>query len=117
MTHAKDNPRKGCDFCKNLAVSECDAWDKAFKQACRKLVCHKCRHRVSGIDCCPKHSRSKAVVTTKAGRAKQTSIFEILTTSEFRLTGRDSLCPAGASFVSTMPPSPSGGRGEAGCDD
>ena len=28
--------------------------------------------------------------------------------SESRLTGRDSLCPAGASFVSTMPPSPSG---------
>lgn len=25
----------------------------------------------------------------------------------FRLTGRDSLCPDGASFVSTMPPSPS----------
>jgi len=28
---------------------------------------------------------------------------------EFRLTGRDSLCPDGAAFVSTMPPSPSGG--------
>ena len=27
---------------------------------------------------------------------------------EFRLTGRDSLCPSGASFVSTMPPSPPG---------
>lgn len=28
--------------------------------------------------------------------------------SEFRLTGRDSLCPDGAAFVSTIPPSPSG---------
>lgn len=28
--------------------------------------------------------------------------------TEFRLTRRDSLCPDGASFVSTMPPSPSG---------
>ena len=30
------------------------------------------------------------------------------TDTEFRLTGRDSLCPSGASLVSTMPPSPLG---------
>ena len=36
--------------------------------------------------------------------------------SEFRLTGRDSLCPDGASFVSTMPPSPSGVSDGAGSE-
>lgn len=36
------------------------------------------------------------------GEARQTG-------TEFRLTGRDSFYPSGASLVSTMPPSPSGG--------
>ena len=50
------------------------------------------------------------LVILETGRKLKTG--EELT--EFRLTGRDSLCPAGASFVSTMPPSPSGDiqRGE-----
>lgn len=70
----------GCAFCKNFASSACDCWDKKRGEICGKAICHKCRHRISGIDHCPKHYRSKEPVITKAGRAKQTSIFEFLTT-------------------------------------
>lgn len=69
----------GCAFCSNFAVSTCDCWNKDHGEICGKPICHKCRHRVSGIDHCPKHYRSKDAVITKAGRAKQTSIFELLT--------------------------------------
>ena len=60
-----------------------------------------------------KHALTEEVLLTAFA---QLAVDGSIEWSEFRLTGRDSLCPDGAAFVSTMPPSPSGVPNWAGSE-
>lgn len=62
---------------------------------------------------------ARAELTTEQGRVINEPSVKLCcgieVSKEFRPLGRDSLCPSGAAFVSTMP-APSGFPREAGCE-
>jgi len=70
-----DRPK--CAFCPNFAFSTCDVHDKQRGESCALPICHQCRKRTFGVECCPKHYRAERSHQSKLAVTKQQSLFSI----------------------------------------